>query len=873
MAEGVRALGRTAGARSAPTLAPALRSVPRPAGGGVDRPRLFDLLDAGIQGPLTVITGPPGAGKTTLLSSWLAARPPAATVAWLAAGAAHERSTLPPGGPGRFWRAVMEIVDGAADPQVLIVDDFHELQTPRACEQLDALLRHPPDTLRVVIASRADPPVSLARLRLEGRMTEVRAADLSFTADEAAALFSRAGLELTAGQLETLHARTEGWAAGLRLATLSLQVADDAGALIEAFAGDEHTVADYLIQEVLARQPAPIREFMLRTSVVDELCPELADALTGETDGARTLDLLERGNAFVSRVGDNPGLYRYHRMFGELLRSQLRHRMPGRLALQNRLAARWYARHGELTLASRHALAAGDGALAGNLLATNWPALLVGGEAPGAVELISGLPRALACQDPELAVAAAGALLECGELAQGQDYLRLADDTAFAVKPKRRVEFLVTRTIADLYEARALGDQDRVRAAAGRLLAGQGAGALALDGRDRRALALLALGIAETWSGRHRHARSALEDALVLARHAGRDYLVFCVLGALALLDALTGALTTSADAADEALTLAARHGWDERGSACAAHCAVAIVAHHRNRLGDAERSIAAACAIAPRAGDRALRLVVELTRAAIAVSAGALEQAQSVVLAASRAGSGWQMPAPLAVATAITRAGVMLAAGRADDARRAIAHLPAPGQWAETEVVWARLALHAGDPRTAARIVADGVDQVMPALTRAAAIELRALGAVAEHRSGDPDAALVLLEQALALAEPEQELSPFLAVGPPVRELLVRRIRAGTAHRSLAGELGELLDPHTIAAADRRSAMALEPLSEREEVVLRYLPTTLSKAEIASEMRVSVNTVKTHMKNIYRKLDVTDRAQAIRRARTLHLV
>jgi len=841
--------------------------------GAIERPRLFDILDGGIAGPLTVITGPPGAGKTTLLTSWLAARPPAATVAWTARGGADPRSAVAADGPEGFWTAPIAAAAGADRPHLVFLDDVHESRMPGICEQLDGLLRHPPDMLRVVIASRADPRLSLARLRLDGRVAEIRAADLAFTIDEAAALFTGAGLSLSAGEVEALHARTEGWAAGLRLAALSLRAADDSTALIAAFAGDEHTVADYLLEEVLARQPPVVREFMLRTSIVDELSPELADALTGAADGARTLDLLERDNAFVSRVGDSPGVYRYHRMFGELLRSQLRHRMPARLALQNRLAARWYARQGEWAQATRHALAAGDSPLAANLLATSWPDLLVRGQAPVAADLIAALPRGLAAQDPELAVAAAGALLDGGELDQAQDYLRVADEHAFAVKAKRRLEFVVTRALAEMYEARALGDQDRARAAAGRLLTGQGAGALALDGRDRRALALLALGTAESWSGHRRHARSALEDGLVLARHAGRDYLAFCILGALAMLEALSGALNAAARAAEEALELAARHGWAQRGPACAAHAALAICAHRRHHLPAAERHLASAEATAPRAGDPALRLVVKLTRASVSLSAGMIEPARAAVRAARDATIGWRPPAPLAVAHAVVRADVLIAAGRLDEAARAVAQPPPPGRWAETDLARARLALIAGDPGGAAAIVAATLDRVIPALTPSSAIELRVVGAVARHRNGDPDAALALVEQALALAEPEQELRPFLAVGAPVRELLVRRIRAGTAHRSLAGELGELLDPHTSAAPDRRSAMALEPLSEREQVVLRYLPTTLSKAEIASEMRVSVNTVKTHMKNIYRKLDVTDRAQAIRRARTLHLV
>jgi LuxR family maltose regulon positive regulatory protein len=226
-----------------------------------------------------------------------------------------------------------------------------------------------------------------------------------------------------------------------------------------------------------------------------------------------------------------------------------------------------------------------------------------------------------------------------------------------------------------------------------------------------------------------------------------------------------------------------------------------------------------------------------------------------------------------LDVLVACARADVVIAAGQPGAPHDLTTTRQPPGEWAETELVRARVALATGDSRGAAHTARAALDGGIAMADPSTAIEIRALGAVAELRCGNDDAALQWVEQALALAEPQQDLAPFLSVGPAVRELLIRRIRAGTAHRALAGELGELLDPQLTRPDDRRSAMALDPLSGREEVVLRYLPTTLSKAEIASEMSVSVNTVKTHMKNIYRKLDVTDRAQAVRRARTLRLV
>ncbi len=882
--------------RSPSAIARARISPPHPPAGIVQRPRLLDALDAAAGKSLTVVTGPPGAGKTLLLSSWLAEREQPGKTAWLSL----ERGD---GRPAQFWGAVIDSVGTAGEaglgflaarvglaeqqflpafanavgalpgPLVLILDDFHELHSPRVSEQLDLLLRHGPDKLRLVIVGRADPQLSLHRLRLEGRMAELRCADLAFTTDEAAKLFTIAGLELTPGQVEAIHERTEGWAAGLRLAALSLHASDDVDEFIRTFTGDERTVADYLVEEVLQRQPAEIRDFMMRTSVVELLTPELADVLTRRSDGAGILDALERSNAFVSRVGVHGAWYRYHTLFGELLRSQLRHRMPDAFLTQHRSAARWYARHALNVQATRHAVAGGDWELAASVLGTGWFELLVRGEAQEVADLTASLPAQLLARKPVLAIAAAGALLEDGEFERGEEYLRLADDNASAVKPNRRADFILGRTIAQLLHARAGGRFDVARAAALKLLAGQGSASVALSGRDRRALALLNLGIADTWAGRSRRARTALEDSLALARHAGRTYLEFSALGPLSLLEAVNGNLRRAATVAEEAVGLAERNGWMLSHASAAAHCALAICAYHRNSLSLASQYLDGADASGRVSRDRAVAVGVQRTGALIALRCGDVDRAEMALLAARQDSVDWQMPIRLESSLWAAEAEAMIAAGRGSDALKAIDERRGLGRWGEAQLVRAKLALADGDPKGASDLIADAVGGAVAILHPSTAIELRALGAVAKHQRGNDQAALELVEEALALADPEGYLSPFVAVGAPLRELLVRRIRAGTAHRSLAGEVAEALDPHAAGQPEQRSALVLEPLSDREAAVLRYLPTPLSKAEIASEMFVSVNTVKTHMKNIYRKLDVTDRAQAVRRARSLRLV
>jgi LuxR family maltose regulon positive regulatory protein len=316
---------------------------------------------------------------------------------------------------------------------------------------------------------------------------------------------------------------------------------------------------------------------------------------------------------------------------------------------------------------------------------------------------------------------------------------------------------------------------------------------------------------------------------------------------------------------------MAQRRGWLRLPASAAAHCALAICAYHQNAMTRAAEYLDAADAAARGSRDRPVLAVADLTRALVALRCGDVDRAQRAVSRARQDVAEWRVPVRLAGLLSAVDADVLVAAGRGADALRAADEARRLG-WGEAALVQAKLALGDGEPARALELATDGLSGTR-ILRPSTAIEMAALSAVASHQRGNDDVALEFVEQALSLAEPEGYLSPFLAVGAPLRELLLRRIRAGTAHRSLAGELGEALDPQAVGPPERRSALLLEPLSDRETAVLRYLPTALSKAEIASEMFVSVNTVKTHMKNIYRKLDVTDRSHAVRRARTLHLV
>jgi LuxR family transcriptional regulator, maltose regulon positive regulatory protein len=878
-----------------PPIALGRLAPPRPVAQCVGRSRLLDVLDAGIQGPLTLVTGPPGAGKTVLVSSWVAEGEPPGAVAWLSVEPGDAR-------PRCFWSAVLDAIRVAGEdelaslpllgetsdlefvaafsnvlaerhePLVLVLDDFEAVRGSQVPEQLDALLRHPPDQLRLVILSRVDPGLSLPRLHLEGRLTELRSADLAFTSEEVVELLRIAGLDLTPENASTLHSRTEGWVAGLRLAVLSLQNHPDPEEFVSSFAGDEHSVADYLVEEVLQRQPAELREFMLRTSVVDLVSAELGDALTGRDDGAELLERLERSNSFLLPLDDHRSWYRYHPMFAELLRSELRHRMPDQFVIQHRRAAHWYAAMGFDLPAIRHALAGKDTGTVRSLLSAHWFALIAHGDANHLIEVLDGLSPELIGTDAELAIAAAAALLDVGDLDGADEHIGLADANAGAVPAKHRADFALARAVVGLLDARLRGRYDDATAAARKVLGGHNGAHLGASSHERRALGLLNLGIAESWSGDERLAGGHIEDALALARQASCDYLALGSLSQLAQLETARGGLRRAASLAREATKLAERRGWDDTPQVAPAHIALASTAYHWGGIGEASEHLEQASRAARLSRERVLQTVIAISQARILLARGELEEAMRAASAARQGAVDWPLPALLAITLAAVEAGALAAAGDAEGAIHTLEAAPNGCRWAELDLVRARLTLADGDPAQALVWLTPERDGGGRPLHFSTKIAVQAHAAVAQHLLGDDAAALVLLEDALALAEPEGYRRPFLTVGAPLRDLLTRRIRAGTAHRALAGDLIDALDPQP-GGRREGGALLLDPLSEREEAVLRYLPTALSKGEIASEMFLSVNTVKTHMKNIYRKLDVTNRAEAVRRARSLRLV
>ena len=552
----------------------------------VARPRLFALLDQGMQRPVTLVAAPAGSGKTLLLASW-AAQASSGPVAWLSLDPADNdpdrcwtyvlaalrgAGALPAGdgppdppaeaaGDGGLPAALVQALGGLASPLVLVLDDVHELTDPRVLQGLELLVRHPPPQLRLVLVTRADPPLPLHRLLVSGQLAQLRAADLAFSVAEVAELLDGYDFRarLSDADLVVLQNRTEGWAAGLRLAAVSMQGHPDPRRFVLELAGDDRSLAGYLVAEVLDRLPSELRGFLVRTSIVDELSGELADALTGRDDGERTLARLERANTFVVALGSRRHRYRYHPLFAELLRYELRREAPREVGELRRRAADWYDANGFPAEAVGQVAATGDWERAADLVAEHGGRRLLRGQDAGLAELLDQVPAEAVRRHPELALLAAAGRIVTSDEAESSLELGLEQERRLA--GDRRPRFALLLATCRLLRAARAGDLDEALAAGRAALAAHGqldaagAGGVALDAL---AVSLSGLGRAELWAGDLDAAEAHLRAGQVAALSAGLEAVQRTCLSHLALVQAVTGqlgeAVTTGRAAVEHAV-------------------------------------------------------------------------------------------------------------------------------------------------------------------------------------------------------------------------------------------------------------------------------------------------------------------------------
>jgi LuxR family maltose regulon positive regulatory protein len=870
--------------------APAVRD------GVVSRPALFERLAQAQR--VVQVSAQAGSGKTVLLRSWIAESGLAKRAAWVpvsgerdpqrfwisvsgalretAVGSALVRAlTAAPGLDG--WTLVERLLEDLAslDDQVwLVIDDLHELNSAEALSQLELLIMRAPPALRFVLVTRHDLRLGLHRLRLAGELTEIRTADLRFTRPEARAVLDAAGVPLSDAALTLLYDRTEGWAAGLRLAALSLAGHPDPERFAAEFGGSERTVAEYLLWEVLERQGDEARRLLLRTSILERVNGELADLLTGGSGGERVLQQLEEAGAFVVALDARRSWFRYHQLFADLLQLELRGSAPAELPGLHDAAAWWYAEHGYPVEAVRHAQAAQNWALAARVLSDQWIGLGLAGLGSTAHELLARFPARVIAADAELAARVAGDQLARGSLAEAERYLAISGRALELVPAQRRGRAQVVLAVVRMRLNRQRGDLAAVAEEARRLLAPAVTADLAEPrlGEELRALALINLGIAEVWTSHLDEADRHLEDGVALARQIGRPYLEVTGLAHWAQLLSWRS-FPLGAQRSLQAIELAERHGWAGEPVTGLAHLALGVEKVVQGRLAEAEQAL--------RLAERSIRTEVEPAaglrlhygRGMLEFVSGRHDAALRAFQRAERLARSLIMPHTLAPRLRSHLLQTLARCGEAERAEQALAGMnAAERERGEIRIAEASLRLAGNDPEAATAVLAPVIDGSAP-LQNAHLWEVQAflLQAIASDALGDAGGARRALERALDHAAPESLLFPFLY--DPAPGLLDRHRRLGTAHAGLIAEILTVLagsEPGSQPSGPRRLR---EPLSYAEARVLRYLPTKLSAPEIADEMYLSVNTVKTHLRHLYDKLGVHRRHEAVEQARALGLL
>jgi LuxR family transcriptional regulator, maltose regulon positive regulatory protein len=836
----------------------------------VRRGRLTASLEAAIERPLTLIAAAAGAGKTLLMADWARQHRASGRVTWLTLTA--DESTAkglwralapalgkaaaagpPPATPEAVADRILASLRTARRPVALVLDDFHEADSAELAAVLHAVVATP-SALRVVIATRIDPGLALQRLRLEDQLSEIRGRDLAFTVPEAAQLFERDGITLAGEHVETLVERTEGWAAGLRLAALMLTDADEPAAAVSDFAGDDRAVVAYLISEVLDHQPAPMRELLLRTAVVDRVCGSLADALTGGVAGQLRLEELVQRNALVVPLDRHGRWFRYHALFADLLRSQLASRGDVAWREQHRRAARWFAVQDLADDALEHAISAGDWDTLRAVLIEHWRRLRVSGSGVLIDRALEAVPTDVFEQLPYLQLIAAARCYDHDDATGADALLERAAAREGRLAGRRRALFARDLALVRLQRARALGDVEVGLREAHPATA-------SLEGDLERDLTYRA--IAHLEIGRLQMARGdggaadELREAADLARSAGAKVLRASALAQRALLHALDGRIT-EAELVLGALT-------DDEPAI--AGLARALIAAERGDLALAAALLDRATLGPPLPGSstgRLRTLYLALVGARVVPRADG-EAARRALGALDDATADWALPARCATLAQAARIRLRLAL------RQEIAGGP-PASGPEFEIASALAALAAGDAAAAGKRVTALVDSAGAQLPTLPLVQALAVAAAASDAEGDRVLAARLAERALELAEPNGLRLAVADAAPAIEPVLAHLLRYGTAHRSLIGEVLELVESGATERGGPPSPLR-EELSARELAVLRYLPTMLTSQEIAGELFVSLNTVKSHLKNIYRKLDADGRRQAVCRARELGLV
>jgi LuxR family maltose regulon positive regulatory protein len=936
---------------STPILATKLY-IPPPRPQGVLRPRLLERLNQGLHCKLTLISAPAGFGKTTLVSEWLAGEPSGPkglqeqAVAWLSLDEGDDdptrflaylvaalqtiapklgdevlvllHSAQPPPTESILTTLLNELATIAND-FVLVLDDYHVIEAQPVDHALAFLLEHLPPQMHLVITTREDPPLPLARYRARGHLVELRATDLRFTGSEAADFLNQVmGLNLSAQEIAVLESRTEGWIAGLQLAALSMQGQQDVPGFIRAFAGDHRYIVDYLVEEVLHQQPESVQTFLLHTSILDRLSGPLCDAVTGQAEGNARLEVLERGNFFVVPLDDKRHWYRYHHLFADVLQARLREEEPEQVAVLHQRASVWYEQQGSTPDAIRHALAAQDFTRAAGLVELAVPAMLRSRQEATLLGWLKVLPDQLVHVRPVLSAAYASALLSSGELegveARLWDAERWLDMTAdMRARPHPEGSRPPAETCPEQSQRMVVVDKEEFRRLPGAIAVSRGGRALALgDVADtvkyaRRALELLPeddhlgrgaaaalLGLASWTNGDLEAAHRKYAEGMASLQRAG--HISDAIGGVIALADIriVQGRLHEAMRTYEQALQLATEQGTPALRGTADMYVGMSELYREHNDLGAAMQHLLRSKEQGEHIGfpQNPYRWCVVMAR--IREAQGDLNGALDLLYEAERLYVSDFFPNVHPVPALKTR--VWVAQSRLDEAlgwareRGLSAHDDLSYLREFEHITLARVLLARYQSDRAERTLLEAMGLLERLLQAAEAggrtgrvIEILVLQALAHQMQGDIPAALVPLQQALTLAEPEGYIRMFVDEGPPMAQLLLETA-APRGHPGITPEyIGKLLAAFGVEQPRNAgqthiptfpaSQPLIESLSQRELEVLRLFKSELSGPEIAHELVIALSTVRTHTKGIYSKLNVNSRRAAVKRATELDLI
>ncbi len=896
--------------------------------GLVSRPRLIERLDKGTERKLTLVSAPPGFGKSTLLAEWVSStsatqRP----TAWLSLDQADND-------PGLFWAyfiAALQTVrpdvgessiSSLHSPQpppvesvlttlineinaiqgdfALILDDYHFIDAEPLHNAVTFLVDHLPPQMNLVIASRADPPLPLSRLRGRGELTELRASDLSFTPDEASAFLSQSmGIALTSRDVAALESRTEGWAAGLQLAALSMQGREDVSGFITAFTGDDRYIVDYLVEEVLQRQPERVRSFLLHTSILDRLNGPLCDAVTGQEDGKGMLEALERGNLFVVPLDDKRQWYRYHHLFADVLRAHLIEEQPGEAPALQRRAAAWFEETGMPAEAIEQARAAGDHESVARLLAANFEEFERIGQYASISSWSASLPEEMVRKRPRLAlIHAASAVASDDNLQAARRLTSWAEEAIGAIEsggefdPKDDVNGSVVGSegletlrgevlaLKLFHSSRDLPPEEVAT------ICRQALELLPADHRARGTIRMVSAGL-QMASGDMKSALPGLEKVVAEARRARDKSLLTGVLPHIGQVYVAMGRLQDGRRSYEEALLVARNASGEVHWSMCGLHAWLAELLLERADLSGAVDHIVKAIELTGKSPTRSPVLYARTAAAQVLLAAGEtkaaighLEEAQDFVRGSSHSRfSSFLSSVELKVYCGI---GDLEAAADVVRDRDLSPEMAVDRDNEEEMTAYARYLVACGDHSGAARVISKVLPVVQEGGQAQHEIHALVLQAMAHEQLGERVSALESLGRATMLGEPGRFNRTFTGEGPMVTglvEALADAVQHGRGPVEagspsyldyLVQEVG--VEPETASAQSATAGLA-EPLTAREVEVLRLIAGGMRNQEIADQLFISLSTVKRHIANAYGKLDASHRTEAVARANELNLL